>query len=126
MHSHILNLVVLASLGLIFVAGSIYTLTKSADIRFWVGGAWAAFVNGFVDGFPIGTPSGAGFALADGQVHADLGLRHIAIEVAHLLAIPFFTGMADVRSFRQSNPFPNPFTAPIHEIPPGHSLNPGV
>lgn len=104
-HHHIAALVVI----FLFMGFVLWTLFGSKHNRLWTGGAWAAFVDGFVDGFPIGTPAGGGFAVADGQIHADLGLRHLAIAAAHLLAIPFFTGLADVREYRKSNPFPNFF-----------------
>lgn len=115
---HLAHAIVFGSLGVLLIAGVIYTLTKNAPIRYWVGGAWAAFVNGFIEGAPVGSPAGAGIAVADNQVHADLGLRHIAIEAAHVLAVPFFTGLADVRSFTKSNPFPNPFTNENPANPP--------
>ena len=101
-------------LGFVFVV--IRTLTHNIEVRVWAGGAWASFVNGFIEGSPVGAPAGAGLAAADGQVHADLGVRHIAIEAAHVLAVPFFTGLADVRSYTKNNPFPNPFAVP--PVPP--------
>jgi hypothetical protein len=115
---HLLAIIASGITAAVFLFGVIYTLTKNAPIRYWVGGAWAAFVNGFIEGAPVGSPAGAGIAVADNQVHADLGLRHIAIEAAHVLAVPFFTGLADVRSFTKSNPFPNPFTNENPANPP--------
>jgi hypothetical protein len=42
-------------------------------------------------------------------VFADFGTRHILIEIAHIVAIPVLTGLADVRAYKKSNPFPNVF-----------------
>jgi hypothetical protein len=95
-----------------FVAALLRTILKSPMTRWWVGGAWAIFVTGFIEGCPIGSPVGAGIAGLDGQVHADLGMKHLIIEAAHVLAVPFFTGLADLRSWTKQNPFPNPFTQP--------------
>jgi hypothetical protein len=118
MSLHLAEIVFASILFLGFAAAVIYTLTKSAEIRFWVGGAWAAFVNGFIEGAPVGSPAGAGIALADNEVHADFGLRHLAIEAAHVLAVPFFTGLADIRAFTKQNPFPNPFSPPRAPVTP--------
>ena len=115
---HVLGIVTAAVLTAGFVAAVVRTLTHNAEIRYWTGGAWAAFVNGFIEGCPVGSPAGAGIAAADGQVVADLGLRHLAIEAMHVLAVPFFTGLADVRAYTKANPFPNPFTAPPPAPPP--------
>jgi hypothetical protein len=58
---------------------------------------------------PIGSSAGGGIAVLDGQFHADLGSRHILIEIAHILAIPVLTGLADVRTYQKTSPFPNVF-----------------
>lgn len=120
MSLRIAEIICAALLFLGFAAAVIFTLTRNAQIRYWVGGAWAAFVNGFIEGAPVGSPVGAGVAVADRQVHADLGLRHIAIEAAHVLAVPFFTGLADIRAFTKTSPFPNPFNPPKYNeiLPP--------
>lgn len=110
--------IIAACLLLILIVAVIWTLFQSEEIRVWTGGAWAAFVNGFIEGSPVGGPAGAGIAAADGQVHADLTLRHLAIEAAHVLAVPFFTGLADVRSFNKANPFPNPLVQKTNKLPP--------
>lgn len=82
---------------------------KPTPFKDWLGGAFAAFVGGFIEGMPVGSTVGGGMAMADGQAHADLHGRHLVIEIAHLVAVPFFCGLADVRSFQKSCPFPNPF-----------------
>ena len=110
--SHLFESIAVGVVVLGFIVAVIRSLTHSPIIRVWTGGAWAAFVSGFIEGTPVGSPVGAGIAIGDNQVHADLGLRHIAIEVAHVLAVPFFTGLAEVRTFTKANPFPNPFKAP--------------
>ena len=74
------------------------------NLKNWAKLATASFCDGFIDGFPVGTPVGGGLAAADGQVYADLGKRHILIEACHLLAIPFFCGLADLRAFQKANP----------------------
>jgi hypothetical protein len=106
---------------LVYVLGAVVVLVLSGvlfrrilaraptTLRIWFGGALSAFVGGFIEGSPIGSTAGAGFALADGQVHADLDWRHVLIELAHLIAIPFGTGLSDVRNWIRSNPFPNLF-----------------
>lgn len=81
--------------------------------RQWFGGAVSAFVNGFIDGVPAGSTAGGILAGVDGKLHADLGLRHIAIEAAHLLAVPVASGLADVRAFQKTNAFP-PLFGPVN------------
>ena len=80
-----------------------------AILKVWLGGAFAAFMDGFIDGAPIGAPAGAGLGYVTGQFHADLGWKHLAVEALHVLAVPVSTGLADVREYRKSNPFPNIF-----------------
>jgi hypothetical protein len=81
----------------------------NSPLRIWIGGALAAFVTGFIEGAPAGSTGGAAIATFDGQVFADLGTRHILIELAHLVAIPVLTGIADVRGYLKTAPFPNIF-----------------
>jgi hypothetical protein len=88
-------------------------MSKSPSaLRVWIGGALAAFIDGFIDGCPIGGPTGAGIALADGKL-ADAVTRRdttsIAIVVAHAIAVPFFSGVADIKAWKKDNPFPNIF-----------------
>lgn len=78
-------------------------------VKMWLGGILSAFVAGFIEGCPIGSPVGGGVGLADGQFHADLGGKHLLIELAHIFAVPFFTGLSDVRTFTKANPPPNIF-----------------
>ena len=89
----------------------------ASPLRIWIGGALAAFVDGFIDGFPIGASGGAGIAVADGKFAQDLNLGHLAITAAHILAIPVCTGVSDVRSWKKDKPFPNIFAA-TPEPPP--------
>lgn len=103
------EIIIVVSIPVTFMVAFGITLYHSPAIRQWFGGAFAAFIDGFVDGMPVGSPAGAGIAAADGQMTTELSLRHIAIEAAHVLAIPFFTGLSDVRAFHQKNRFPNPF-----------------
>jgi hypothetical protein len=77
----------------------------------WLGGALSAFVGGFVEGAPIGSTTGGGLAGLTGELHADLTLRHLAIEALFVLAAPCLTGLADVRNFIKANAFPNVFLA---------------
>ena len=93
-------------------------------LKLWIGGAISAFIDGFIDGFPVGAPAGGGIALADGQAFADLGRRHLAIEAAHILSIPIFTGLADVRAYRKASPFPNIFSTVQPANPPTPSPSP--
>lgn len=102
---------------LILLSLGIFGLVKSAPLRFWFGGALSAFVSGFIEGTPIGSPTGGAIAVADGQAHADLGSRHILIEIAHLLAIPLLTGAADVRTYQKTNSFPNVFAPGTPAVP---------
>lgn len=85
--------------------------TPSA-LRVWIGGALAAFIDGFIDGCPIGGPAGAGMAAADGKL-ADAITKHdtvsIAVVAAHALAVPLFSGIADVKAWKKDKPFPNIF-----------------
>ena len=84
-----------------------------SQLRIWIGGAIAAFVDGFIDGCPVGAPAGAGIAFADGQVPTALTGegRHMLITIAHVAAVPFFSGLADIRAFKKDNPFPNIFAS---------------
>lgn len=83
---------------------------NNSPLRVWVGGALAAFVDGFIDGFPVGGPAGAGIAFVDGQAPTTFTAdRHWLITAAHVLAVPFFTGVSDVRAWKKDNPFPNIF-----------------
>ena len=100
------SLVVILLLGVLFKRALAVSPTT---LKVWTGGALSAFVSGFIEGCPIGSPVGAGAALADGQVHADLDWKHLLIELAHLIAVPFFTGLADIRNYTKANPFPNVF-----------------
>jgi hypothetical protein len=107
-------------IGVIVVLFLLLTVFKHAlrasptTLKIWIGGVFSAFTAGFIEGMPIGSPVGGGVALADGQVHADLGGKHLLIELAHLIAVPFFTGLADIRTYTKSNPPPNIFQpAPI-------------
>lgn len=88
-----------------------------SNFKIWVGGAISAFVGGFLEGCPIGSPVGAGTALADGQVYGDLRGRHILIELAHILAVPALTGLSDVRTYTKATPFPNLFSPPPSVLP---------
>lgn len=83
-----------------------------STFKLWLGGAWASFMGGFIEGCPIGAPAGAGMALADGRAFADLGRRHLIIEAAHILAVPFFSGLAELKSYTKTDPFPNVFLIP--------------
>lgn len=111
-HAVVLSALALSS-GIFLFLGFCWGKGRSAlsgtPLGIWVGGVCSAFIGGFVEGTPIGSTAGAGFAVADGEIHADLKLAHIAIEAAHLLAIPVGTGLADVRNFIKTNPFPNVF-----------------
>jgi hypothetical protein len=83
------------------------------DLKPWLGGALAAFLDGFIDGLPVGAPTGGLAAIADGQTHLDFQWQHIAVEVAHVIAVPVFTGLADIRAYKKDHPLPNLFvTAP--------------
>ena len=92
-------------LVVLFVAG----LYKSLSLRLWFGGALSAFISGFIEGAPVGSTAGGIVAAGDGQVYADLGGRHLLVEAAHLIAVPLLTGLADVRTYQKTNPFPNIF-----------------
>ena len=104
-HTMFILLPILGIFLTLFVVG----LMKSSPFRIWFGGALSAFIDGCLEGGPIGSTAGGGIALADGQVFADFGTRHILIELAHILAIPVLTGLADVRAYKKLNPFPNVF-----------------
>ena len=113
--NHALGITIAVVLTVGFILAVIRTLARNAELRYWTGGAWASFVNGFIEGCPVGSPAGFGIAAADGQLHADVGLRHLAVEAAHLFAVPFFTGLADVRAYTKASPFPNPFSPPAKQ-----------
>ncbi len=83
----------------------------NSPLRIWLGGALAAFIDGFIDGCPIGGPAGAGIAFADGKLPTDLQWPHIAVAAAHVIAIPIGTGLADVRAWKKDSPFPNIFAS---------------
>jgi hypothetical protein len=113
---------VLISILVLFIVA----LVKSSRFRIWLGGAFSAFISGFIEGAPAGSTGGGLVAAADGQVFADFRGRHLLIEFAHLAAVPFLTGLADVRTFQKSNPFPNLFApAPAQPaVQAGPALNP--
>jgi len=90
---------------------------NTSALLLWLGGAFSAFVSGFIEGCPIGGPVGAGSAAATGHIYSDFTERHILIELAHVLAVPFFTGLADVRGYTNAHPFPNIF-APAEPAKP--------
>lgn len=77
----------------------------------WCGGGLSAFIGGFIEGMPIGSSTGAGLAAFTGKIHADLTLRHLAVEALFLLAAPCGAGLADIRNFIKANVFPNVFLA---------------
>jgi hypothetical protein len=114
-HPH--TIYILLPIALTLLALCIFGLIKSQPLRFWFGGALSAFVSGFIEGMPIGSSAGGGIAVLDGQFHADLGSQHILIEVAHILAIPILTGLADIRTYQKSNPFPNVFAPGTPAVP---------
>lgn len=101
-------------------------ITKNTTaLKIWFGGALAAFIDGFIDGCPVGAPAGAGIAAADGQLPtAFVADRHLLITLAHVLAVPFFSGLADVRAFKKDNPFPNLFTETSSAAPVQPSTQP--
>jgi hypothetical protein len=119
---------ILGSIAVIVLLGVLFkrVLARSpSTLKIWFGGALSAFVGGFVEGCPIGSTAGAGFAVADGQFHADLDWKHLLVELLHLIAIPFGTGLADIRTYIKSCPFPNifqpappPTFAPVPGTPP--------
>jgi len=90
---------------------------NTSAFKVWFGGALAAFFTGFIDGFPVGAPVGGGIAVADGAAHLDLQPHTIEVELIHLCAVPFFTGLADVRGYLQNHPFPNIFAPPTLPTP---------
>ena len=75
----------------------------------WLGGAMSTFIGGFVEAAPIGSTSGAGLAGVSGHLHADLTMKHIALEAAFLLSAPVLAGIAELRTYIKSSPFPNVF-----------------
>lgn len=81
-------------------------------LRTWIVRGLAAFLDGFIDGIPVGSPAGGVMAFLDGQTHADLDLRHLTIEAAHLLAVPCFTGLSDFRAFHKANRLSDVFGLP--------------
>jgi len=88
-------------------------IKNSTALQLWLGGAISAFIDGFLDGCPVGAPAGAGIAAADGQLPTTMAFdHHVLITVAHVLAVPFFSGLADIRAFKKDNSFPNIFAAP--------------
>lgn len=100
-----------------------FSFVINPAIPLWVGGAISAFVDGFVDGFPGGSTAGGALAIADGQAHLDAQPRHILIEIAHILAVPIFTGLADIKGYKKQRPVPDLFISTTHEnkpiTPPG-------
>ena len=117
---------IVGSVSLALLALFVFAVLKSARLRVWLGGALSAFISGFIEGAPAGSTGGGLVAAADGQVFADFRGRHLLIEFAHLVAVPFLTGLADVRTFQKSNPFPNLFAPdPVQPaITTGAPLNP--
>jgi hypothetical protein len=99
----------LVSMIVIFLCFIVWSFFGTPTNRLWSGGAWAAFIDGFIDSAPTGSSSGAALAVFDGSLHADLALKHVLIELAHILAAPVAAGLADVRAYKKDNPFPNPF-----------------
>lgn len=87
----------------------------------WLGGAMSAFIGGFLEATPIGSTSGAGLAAATGHVHADLTLKHLCIEVLFLISTPFLAGVAEIRTYIKTNPFPNVF---LPDAPPSIAPSP--
>lgn len=81
--------------------------TGPSPLMQWCGGALGAFVDGFIDGLPIGGSGGAGIAMADGKFASKFELIPLLITAAHIVAIPFGTGLADVRAWKKNHPFPN-------------------
>ena len=115
---HVAEWLALAAAVAALVLGIVHIARKNANFRAWFGGAFAAFMDGFIEGCPVGAPAGAGIAAANGQIHADFGGRHIAIELAHVLAVPFLSGLADLRAYQKATPFPNVFLPPgVTEAP---------
>lgn len=115
---HVLEWLSLAAAVAAIVLGVVHVARKNSNFRVWMGGAFAAFMDGFIEGCPVGAPVGAGIAAANGNIHADFGGRHIVIELAHVLAVPFFSGLADLRAYQKATPFPNVFLPPgVFEAP---------
>ena len=90
-----------------------------SPLRIWLGGALAAFIDGFIEGLPIGGTGGAGIAFVDGKFATRLNWFEVAVTVGHIVAIPLGTGLADVRAFKKDHPFPNIFApspaAPVNQ-----------
>lgn len=98
-------------------------MNSPTSLKVWIGGALAAFIDGFIDGCPVGAPAGAGIAFADGQAPTSLAMdRHIAITALHILAVPCFSGLADLRAFKKDSPFPNVFAPSKPPGPSGASI----
>lgn len=115
MSHHIIALIVavlvaafLVFLGFVWGKSKGHSFTGST-VGVWFGGAMSAFIGGFVEAAPIGSTSGGIMAGASGHIHADLTYKHLMLEALFVLAVPFGAGIAEIRTFVKSQPFPNVF-----------------
>ena len=85
------------------------THLDGSPLGIWIGGAASAFIGGFWEGAPRSAVRWVGgIAIADHQAFASLGLMHIMILAAHVLAVPVVTGLSDIRTLhvKEASPFP--------------------
>ena len=113
------------------------TTLVGSQFGIWLGGILSAFIGGCAKGAPVGSTTGSLLALKTGSIHADLTIRHLAVEAMFLLAGPVLTGITKVDNYIEANPMPNLFTGkpsipgttpeppnPILNKKPNESTNP--
>lgn len=87
-------------------------MNTPSSLRIWIGGALAAFVDGFIEGLPVGGPLGLAVATTDGAASAAISqhdTKSISLGVLHVLGLAIMTGFADVRAWKKDHSFPNIF-----------------